>query len=553
MLVNNSTAEECVELVKRYNALGIAGQFKLSLTIPLVVSYSTIHPTKIPFPKTSVAKAIIAFFEGYTTQMIFIDKLKSILDSSLNNEDLLLVTSKEREEVATIRNSLMGKHQTMIDSLSASVDTMVARIFSNLTSNQVNNEIIDTIYICMREAGLATVVTIREAVRPFIYVGFRLIERLQELQLLDLDQITLIRLLNEDLKETVVGVRHEFDTEGVFNHLQTFGLIPVEGENSTLQEVIAKLFHIGIDKDADFDVVALLMKKQSMDSGTPTGIIIFVNPHPDLYFNMSSLTQATKGRPPSDAEGINISKIRRCDIIKVGDAPTATSSSVKTINVDANTQCAYILWTNNMTSFKWREQPVDATMIKKIIRLKPSQTIEQFNKLFESVIGTSREIDGLSFNRVKYMSFTEAVTEECFLDILTSRIVEYLLDQLGSLEMSRLTDAIMTDAFLVELIDTFDNSKQELGIPRDVNLSAHCHIIFASIAMKNALRIKMDLLFLCTQPAEDVPFANTPFDTTPTSGTPITEPAVRKLVKLVIQSNDNIYSRVIASHYLHIA
>jgi hypothetical protein len=550
---NSSIVKECVELVTQYSQLNISGQFKPTLSIPLVVAYSTIHPKHIPYPKTDVAKKIIKFFERYSTEMYFVETLKEILESSLDNDDTLLLTSNEREKIDTIRKRLLTNHQSLIDNLSMAVDTMVAQVFSNLTFDEVSNEVIETIYICMKQSGLASVAAIREAVRPFVYVGFRLIERLQALQLLDSDRVTLIRRLNEDLKEALVGVRHEFDTKGTFNHLQTFGLVPAEGNNGSLQAVISKLLHVEIARDADLKVVSSLLKKRSMDSGTSTGILIFVSPHPDLYFNMNSLTKVTKGRPPSIAEGINVNKIRTCDIIKVGDPPTATASSVQTINVNVNTACAYILWTNNLTSFKWREEPVDAAMIKKILRVKPSQTIEQFNTLFESAIGSSREHDGLIFNRVKYMSFTDAVTEESFLDILTVRIVDYLLDQLVHVAVSALTDTIMTENFLVKLIETFDTAKKELGVPREVTLSAHCHIIYASIAMKAALTIKKDLLFLCTQPAEDLPFANTPFAATPTSDTPITQPALTKLVKLVVQSNDNIYSRVIASHYLHIA
>lgn len=549
---NNSIIKECVELVTQYNQLNISGQFKPTLSIPIVITYSSIHPKHIPHPKTDVAKEIITFFEWYSTQMYFVDTLKEILVSSLDNDDTLLLTGNERGKVDTIRTRLLANHQILIDNLSSAVDTMVAKVFTN-NSTLVNHEVIETIYICMKQSRLASVVSIREAARPFVYVGFRLIEQLQTLQLLDVDRLTLIRRLNEDLKETLVGVRHEFDTEGTFNHLQTFGLVPAEGNNGTLQAVISKLLHFEITGDADFKVVSSLLKKRSMDSGTPTGILIFVSPHPDLYFNMKSLTKVTKGRPPSMAEGINVNKIRKSDIIKMGERPTATTSYVQTINVDSNASLAYILWTNNLTSFKWREEPVDAAMIKKILRLKPSQTIEQYNKLFESAIGSSRQHDGLIFNRVKYMSFTEAVTEESFLDLLIVRIVDSLLDQLGHVAMSALTDTIMTEIFLVKLIETFDNAKKELGVPREVALSAHCHIIYASIAMKAALTIKKDLLFLCTQPVEHLPFANTPFATTPTSDTPITQPALTKLVKLVIQSNDNIYTRVIASHYLHIA
>lgn len=536
---NTSMLKKCVDLVSRYNNLKFDGHDKLHLSITPVM-YSTICPKNAVVSQSVLAQEIVAFFEQYTSQMITASKLKTILESSFDNvltSDIihLITNGSEQEDFNRIRDSLHDNHQIIIDNLSTAVEQIVQRVSSNVTPTSNISDIIQTIFTCMKQEGLSRTIAISSTVRPFVYVGVRLIELIHKLGLLEADTHALIQTLTADLKESMLDVRHELDTPSAFNYLQTFSIVPSDANNKSLQEVVRHLLHIDLDGAADVDVVSSLLKQISIDSGVSTGIIIYASPHPDIYFNLQPLLQTTQGRTPSAAEGIDIAKVSKFDIIKLGDAPTATTSHIKMLNVDADTERAYVLWTNNFKSYKWRSEPISSSTIKKILRRKPSQTIEQFNKRLEEEIISSRKFDGYSYNLVRYMSFTRSVTMESFLEILTTRVVDFLLAKLGGINIR--TAATLNDELIDELIQIIDEAKDELGVPRDI-LSAHCRIVYASITMKLASKIKKEMVLLCSSTQEDEH---------------LTRSALLRMVKTVIQSNDNIYSRVIASHYLHLA
>lgn len=97
-----------------------------------------------------------------------------------------------------------------------------------------------------------------------------------------------------------------------------------------------------------------------MQTGKKSGLIIMVSPHVDIYFDMINF-----GLKSSPTTGVTDAIIKAYDLIIQGDKPTMKKTEIKAINVYDNTEKAFVHLTNNMTSFKVRNETIDGKTIKK--------------------------------------------------------------------------------------------------------------------------------------------------------------------------------------------
>jgi hypothetical protein len=383
----------------------------------------------------------------------------------------------------------------------------------------------------MKQVGIAAVPGVNERLYLFIGVGLRIIASMRQSTKLTDDHIQSIKDLNNETKQVLLGsVNKSSDNiSNPFNQLQTFGLIPDEGKNKPITEIVDGLFGINSQHVGTFTSIQTrlvnTMKLITADTGLATGLIIYVSKNADIYFNMESILS---GNIENGSGGINQSKVDAFNLIEELDVSNIKVSNMITINTSDTTQMAYILWTNDMKSFKVRARPIYAPLIKKILRKAPSSTIESYNSMIEKAIVESRSGDMISYNHVKYMSFSSEMTEEKYLNLLQSKLAKNISASIGKLGDAKVKSAIVDISFSDMLLDTVDSTKSTLGVP-STHIPPHCHIIFASVANGITNRIKKSLLSL----------------------EHVNKDSISDVIKQVVQTNDNIYSRVIAGYYLH--
>lgn len=517
---------QITKLIDRHNQISYQ---KVRLVIPLITF-------KHKKPKDPVSVEIITFYEQYITQLITVEKLKDMLNTiSYTNEDLTSHIDRSAEslgeifsELTKIKNQFVQVHEAIINNIMTDTNAFVQYVASLVDTKSDLREIIDTIYSCMKKQSLKETVDVDT--HPFIHLGAYLIEAIYDKGLLTGELIDHVHELNSELKQTIFQVKQTSST--TFNRLQRFKLVPDEGQNITIKDVAHQLFGLQMDVPRSMKETIThlnrILKLVTADTGVSTGLIIMISPNQDIYFDMLSLQTLDKS---FGTAGISAAMIDTFDLIKHGNKPKVKSSELLTIGIDPdNTEMAYVLWTNDMETFKYKTMPIHKSMINKLIRQSPSVTIAAYNELLTKIIETARAEDVVSFNRTKYMSFNESVTEESFLNMLQSKLVTAIMNEIGKLHNEKLTSAIVDTKFTKMLMDTIDKLKRDLGINTKA-LSPHCHIVYASMGNKIIAKIKKGLLTLSA----------------------LSKDVLNDIVETAVKSNDNIYSRTIASYYLQIA
>lgn len=300
------------------------------------------------------------------------------------------------------------------------------------------------------------------------------------------------------------------------DRLQTYGIVPDEGKNASLVDVVRSLLGLAIEIPVLTNAIKPLshmLRLSVADSGVPTGLLIAVSSNADLYFDMTSLFIVSE---IMGAKGVTAAMADQFNLINQGSPATIQQAHLITVNVNEYTRLAYVLWTNDLRTFKARKRPIETDTINKMLRRTPSLTIEAYNKLLTKIIESSRVNDAIQFKRVQYMTFNETVTEHSFLTLFKHKLVA---------AVQEITAPVTSDDFIDGILDAIDDAKYNLGI--DVSkLPAHCHIIYAHMASQIAWKLKKALL-------RDLD--------------------VETSVNDAVDGNDNVYTRMLASYYLHIA
>lgn len=520
---NKSLIKEAAKLVSDHNELS----HKKLVFDPPIVEFKFISSAS-RYQSSKICTTIINFYEEYASQSYSAFILKPIVEATVyNHDDLAIQIDLSSDAIISLMSKLSITHEKLFDireriaaNLLTQVNAFIADIAETILDKDVDL-VIDLVFDCMAQKGLGSKLNIDESVRPFIVAGSKVIEAMFNKGVLTPAQQQVIKTKNDEFKRFILE-ESKLTPTPTMNKLQTFGLVPREGKNKSLNEIIPELFGLSIPnvnslEDATKDIHKIL-QLLTTDTGLSTGIIVIISRNTDVYFDMTSLFQVSK---PWGAKGVNEEMINTFDLIKIGGDSTSKQTQTISINVNEHTQLAYLLWTNDFRTFKYKSSPIDNLLIQKILRKSPSRTIESYNAMFESMIAAQETNDAFEFNKVKYMSFTKDGSEDEFLNELQKSLVAYILKQKNPKEM--------TSEFSDGMFAVLDDSKIKLGILSH-QLSPHCHIIYGNMAAKIVGKLKKELY---AQPQ-------------------ITPQIVKDIVKLVVCTNDNIYSRVIGGHYLHL-
>lgn len=528
---NSDILQKCHKLVEEHNAIS----YKKVTFNPQTVEYRFITGSiKSTDP---VSNLVVSCYESYSTQMYAIDQIKKIIDStSYTNDNLSMNIDLSSDSIISLLSKLSFTHDKFLEyrdlliaNLYKQAEVCAEYIVSACSDKTDIKNVIDVIFVCMMQKGISHKIDVDEEIRPFISVGSKLIELLFKNGKLSEELVLDIRLKNDSFKQTILH-NLKLQTQNI-NKLQTFGLVPDEGPNRHLSEIINTLFGLKMPHvdsiENDVDSVRKALQLMTADTGLETGLIIILSPNADIFFDMSTLFNVSQ---PLGSKGITSEMVKMFDLIKREGQSAIKQSTLLTINVDPDrTKLAYVLWTNNYKTFKSKSSPISNLVIKKLVRKAPSSTIESYNTIFEQIIGEHQVNDAIMFNKVKYMSFTHDGGEDEFLDELQKLLVSYVLKYMQGLKNGEILNAI-TKKFTDGLFDILDSAKIKLGIMSQ-ELPAHCHIIYGNISKSIVGKIIRDLSTLLQ----------------------IEERELNEIIKLIVKTNDNIYSRVVAGYYLHIA
>lgn len=298
-----------------------------------------------------------------------------------------------------------------------------------------------------------------------------------------------------DLKSKLFKVNQD---QNRFNKLQTFNIIPDDGSQLKLKDALELLFNLKLNSDK-LDLKQLL-KLITADTGVQTGLIINLSSNEDKYIDLSSLTS---NKLPNV---VNASMIEAYNIIKTRTRSKKLKDEVMAINIDNDNALVFVMWTHDMEYFKIRKTPLLGSEIKKILRQAPSKLIESINNTFQEDIikKINNSGDLVNYKSTKYMAFKENLDEKTFLEKLKKNIKTNLKHNKNSLRA---------------VLNACDSSKFELGI-----LTPHAKLIYASMATKLAIAVEKHMI--------------------------INKKINDEELHLIIFSNDNIYTRTMASYYL---
>lgn len=525
--INDSLIADCTKLVVDHNK---ASYKKVSLQ-PSTVEYRFIKSKESG--SDDISKEIITFYERYATQMYTHILLKDIVkQTEYTYDDVALHIDMSSDSIVKLLTSLEVAHTTLLEhtnnikaNADAEIGLFVDYLRGKISSSSNIAAIVSTVFICMTQTGLAKS-NVDESLRPFIPVGVRIIGLLHDLQLLTDADVQSIKLKADLLKQATLNANTEPNVS--VNRLQCFGIVPDDGPNQTLQQILKKLFGLDIPTAKNIKTSSSEIEKQIRVTGNPRGIIVNISPNKDAFFDTSGLfkMQRTMGSP-----GITNSMIKAFDLIKHGSSPSSKAYDLIMINVDPKkTQSAYVLWTNDYQTFKVCSTPIENATIQRITRASPSPTIEAFNDLFEQMMDAAHVNDSISYNKVKYMAFTEDMDEAKFLDLLCDKMQKGIEQSIGKMNDGKARDKIIDESFENMLFDILEQAKSKLGVPL-LQLPAHCHIIYGNMSVSVVGKLKKQLLWNQT----------------------IDKKTIKDSVDLAVRTNDNIYSRIIASYYLHMA
>lgn len=529
---NDKLFDECQSLIKSHNAISYKS---VSLVVP-VVEFGFISTKKV---KDLITKDLTTFYETYTSQMIAASKVKTIIENiNYSNDDLAMHIDRSSDSILQILSSLTKTriemeetHGRIIYNIEKQSDQFIEHIKGGAISDY--KEFIETAFICMHEEGLGAKVNIDTNDRFFIVVGTRIVISIFN-QIDNEETINLIHQLNDDLKrKTLLSQLSIRPTVDAINRLQTFGITPDDGEPLSIKDTIQKLFGLDINDvktlSQAMESIQNVLKLNTIDTGVAFGLIVITSTNYDMYFDMSSLMEISHS---GGAQGVSSSVVKQFDLIKQGGPSEVKQSGLITINISDKTDHAFVVWSNDLKQFKLRSRPVNKELIRKLLRRSPSLTIQAFNEMLTRAMEYNQTDDDVAmFKRVQYMTFNETITEESFLKELQSRLASAVMNLLENKEGDRLVEAILKESFAEEILDIIDSFKDRLGISRS-KLSAHCHIIYASMANKIMFKLKKALL---------------------TTNGKLNKANLSESISTIIHGNDNIYTRVIASYYLHVA
>ncbi len=301
--------------------------------------------------------------------------------------------------------------------------------------------------------------------------------------------------------------------------LQTYNLTP-STPNLSLSQIFNQLF--GLTADISIDKLESALKSTSKTLNKHVSFIVIAKHNNDFYYDIDNLFDREKLSKLTSSIGVSNDYI---DIFKTLQSNLITkkvTAGIHKYNYSDTAEC-YVLWTNDFIHFKLRKSHVPNKIISKIINNQSSKVIDLYNSCFEQKLLDIIKNDTLvSYKQIKYLSFDIDDEEVTFIEKLCKSIGKYI-KSIGNIN----NESNMTDK-LIKIIQTeFDNFKP-FHISKSISMQPI--LIYNNMAIQIANRIKKDI----TQWYNNKEPVN----------------QIDVIIKAIIASNDNIYTKFIASYYL---
>ncbi len=508
------------KLIKSYNK-----EFPITLSEFTLIApkcYNDEHPFK---------KQLECFYNNYNYHKEILNYILELI-SSLNYslDDLYIKLNRSPTYITdyySIIIDMNGKLKDFKISITNNIDYLVNE-FLNVIKERTNT------------------ITITDDIIEFILdaynnldVTIQLIQLFVELNLIKANQIAIINDKIIKIRNKILDIptssKIVYKSKVLENKLQRFMLTPIEMDSTSLSEIMFKLFGHKA-KDITIKSLSSVLASSNKQNNNNYGIIIIYNNNNDIYFNLSNIFNKELTDQFSKHTGTNKKYIDTFNILKLNyNDHTDKEDQLISINVNEKTEQAYVLWTSNCTTFKYLDKPIEKSIIDKLMRNEASEYIAKYNLEFEKLIETEIDTNLKSeFRKIKYYDFSETISEEDYLKNLNEIILQFLQSLTKIPTIKTLNDLIV----YVNSNKSFDNDFNQLLLkhpPIKIN-DTHTNIMFIFEISKIAKKIKKEFVDLSIK---DLSISIKEFSTN-----------FNDVIEYAIGANDNIYTKVINSHYL---
>lgn len=504
---------ECISIIIQHNI----NSYK-SIPVPNAERPPFTHKTNNLFNLQ-----LIEFFNKFSVDIRFAQLLQtSISQMTYDTEEMMMQLNRSPDYIFNLEKLLSNQKQSLIvnhDRLKKTHPKIIQKyceyVKDNISTWEIDpSSLIDILFKLIHfDFGLV--------------VGIRLILSLfHSLDMLNDDQSRIqIKVLTEQLKLKCLGYTKLNDTfQSKSTHFQTYNLIP-STNNQSLSQIFEQLFATKINT-LSINNLELNLRIISKNLKKTVAIVIIAKNNNDFYFDIDTLFDRERLQSITSSNGVSKEYIDIFETLRTTVLPKHIENSISSYNyIDADE--TYMLWTNDMINFKLREQPVDHLLINKILKESSSALIDIRNKRFEELILNKIKEDTLvSFKQIKYLSFEVENEERVFIDKVCGQISKYLKHKLKD---SR--DALFSPTFIQEIINIFQSEFKSF---KPFHTSKHMPLqpllIYTNASIQLSNRIKKDVMGWNNK---DGSLGD-----------------IDSIVKIIIDSNDNLYSKFISSYYL---
>jgi hypothetical protein len=360
----------------------------------------------------------------------------------------------------------------------------------------------------------------------FIPYGVAILNQLFAIDLISDVYQTDIRRLSNEMKHKYLDIPNDKSdpTEAGSYMLQTYNLVPTL-PNMSLLQIFKRIFGITINSITISNLDKVL-QATSKSQGKSVSFVIIAKHNNDFYYDLDNLFDRNKLSKITNKGGISAEYIDAYQILQSILIKKKVTSQVTTYNFSAENRDTYVLWTNDNSQFKLREQPVESTIIHKLLTNQSSSVITQYNKQFElKLLDIIQNDSPVSYKQVKYLSFDTDTEEAIYIDLICSKLIK----RITSIKNIAATKDL-SDQFTKIFQDEFNGFKP---FHKKGSIPVHALLVYNNAAIRIANRIEKELIIWSI------------------NGQPIDQ--IASIIKTIVASNDNIYSKFISSYYLAIS
>ena len=491
-------------------------------------SYKAVQVPKIEVlsfnPKTSSASDIqlVEFYRQSMSIVKFTHNLKFVVQAMVYpHSEVAIHVDRSPAFILKLERKLAERTAQVTTYLSQLqqntqhiIDAYCKQLEDNSDQISVDLHYLELIYHCMQYDF------------KFIPYGVAILSQLFASNLVSDGYQTDIRRLSNELKLKYLDIPNDKSdlSEASPCMLQTFNLTPTL-PNMSLPQIFKQVFGITIDS-VTIGNLEKVLQATSKSLAKPASFVVITKHNNDFYYDLTNLFDRNKlskitNKGGISAEYIDVYQTLRSILIK-----KKAANQVSTYNFPVDNSDTYVLWTNDNSQFKLREQPVEATIIHKLLTNQSSGIIEKYNKQFELKLLDIIQNDSLvSYKQVKYLSFDTDTEEATYIDLICNKLVKRITS-IKNID----TTKDLSDQFTKILQAEFNGFKP---FHKKGSIPVHALLVYNNAAIRIANRIEKELIVWSI------------------NGQAIDQ--IASIVRTIVASNDNIYSRFISSYYLAIS